>query len=248
MGATMWDKEVADAYDATSAAMFAPAVLDPTVDLLARLAQGGRALEFAIGTGRVGVPLSQRGIEVHGIELSPYMAERLRAKPEADAITVTVGDMTSTRVPGEFSLVYVVWNAINLVTTQEEQTAVFSNAAGHLRSGGRFVVEVVVPPLQRMSTGTRARVLLDEPDHVAIDTLDDLVGQVASSHHWMAVDGRLIHHAAPYRYVWPSELDLMARIAGLELESRHSDWSGSSFTAESENQVVVFNRPTRVSR
>src|SRR3989442_2123687 len=200
--------------------MFDPVVLDPAVDVLLELARGGPALEFAIGTGRVALPLSARGVTVQGIELSPHMAEKLRAKPGADAVTVTIGDMTTTRVSGAFKLVYLVWNAIMNVTTQQEQVAVFANAAAHLESGGCFVVEVVVPQLRRVPPGEAGRVFALDPDHVGIETFDDLVGQVSWSHHWMEVEGRLIRHSAPYRYVWPSELDLMAQLAGFRLRDR----------------------------
>ena len=224
--------------------MFDPAVLDPAVDLLAELAGGGPALELAVGTGRVALPLSERGIEVHGIELSAPMAEQLRAKPGADAVRVTIGDMATTRVPGTFTLVYLVFNTIQNVTTQDEQVAVFDNAAAHLRPGGRFVVEVGVPKLRQMPPTEVGRVFTMQDDHVGIDTIDDLVGQIQSSHHWWTVDGRLVRHSAPYRYVWPSELDLMARLAGLRLRDRWADWHRSPFTSESESQVVVYEKVT----
>lgn len=242
MGSTIWGKDLADAYDATSAAMYDPEILDPTVDLLAELAQGGPVLEFAIGTGRVALPLSERGVEVHGVELSQHMVDQLRQKPGGDGIPVTVGDMTSTRVTGEFKLVYLVWNAIMNVTTQQEQTDVFGTAATHLQRGGRLVIEVIVPQLRRLPVGEVARVFMQDPEHVGIETFDDLVGQIAWSHHWMAINGRLIHHAAPYRYLWPSELDLMAEIAGFRLEHRWADWKRGAFTSASDNQVVVFER------
>jgi SAM-dependent methyltransferase len=243
MGTVEWGQDVAEAYDRTSAAMFDPAVLDPAVDVLVELAGDGRALELAIGTGRVALPLSARGVEVHGIELSPPMAEQLRAKPGARSVPVTVGDMTRTRVPGTFSLVYLVWNTIMNVTTQDEQVAVFENAAAHLEPGGRFVVEVGVPQLRRFPIGEVGRVFSVDADHVGIDTLDDLVGQIQSSHHWWTIDGRPLHHSAPYRYVWPSELDLMARIAGLRLQDRWADWRRARFTSESERQIAVFEKP-----
>jgi len=238
-----WGSEVADVYDVTAANMFDPAVLDPAVDTLAELADGGPALELAIGTGRVALPLSARGIGVHGIELSEPMADKLREKPGSDAIPVSIGDMTSTRVPGSFRLVYIVWNAINNVTTQDEQVAVFENAAAHLDPGGRFVVEVGVPQLRRMPPGEQGRVFTMERDHVGIDTIDDFVGQIQSSHHWMRVDGRLVQHSAPYRYVWPAELDLMARVAGLRLQDRWADWHRNPFTSDSDSQVAVFVKP-----
>ena len=243
MGSVEWGKEIAEVYDATSAAMFEPAVLDSVVSALAELAAGGPALEFAIGTGRVALPLSGRGVPVHGIELSPHMVEQFRAKPGADAIGVTLGDMTSARVEGRFRLVYLVFNTIMNVTTQDEQVAVFANAATHLASGGVFVVEVVVPQLRRLPPTELGRVFVMEDDHVGIETFDDLAGQVTWSHHWMQVEGRLVRHSAPYRYVWPSELDLMARVAGLRLRDRWSGWGRQPFTAESPSQVVVYEKP-----
>jgi SAM-dependent methyltransferase len=242
MGTVLWGPEVAEAYDATSAAMFDPAVLDPAVDALIDLADEGRALELAIGTGRVGLALVARGVEVHGIELSPHMVEQLRAKPGGDDLPVTIGDMTSTRVPGPFALVYLVWNTIMNVTTQDEQVAVFENAAAHLVPGGRFVVEVGVPQLRRYPVDEPRRVSSIDADHVGIDTLDDLIGQIQSSHHWWTIAGRPLQHSAPYRYVWPSELDLMARVAGLRLEDRWAGWDRSPFTSESDSQVAVYQK------
>jgi SAM-dependent methyltransferase len=237
MGSIMWGQEIAEVYDANSAAQFEPSVLDPIVDFLADLASGGPVLEFAVGTGRVALPLSRRGITVHGIELSPHMAEQLLAKPGAEKVPVTVGDMTSTRVQGTFRLVYLVANTIMNVTTQDEQVAVFANAAAHLEAGGYFVVEVGVP--QPQETG---RVFALEPDHVGIETYDDLVGQIASSHHWIEAGGHLVRHSAPYRYVWPSELDLMARIAGLRLRERWAGWDRAPFNSDSKTQVAVFEK------
>ncbi len=212
-------------------------MVDPMVDLLAELAGDGPVLEFAVGTGRIALPLSSRGIAVQGIELSPDMVEQLRAKPGADAVRVTVGDMTTTRLPDRFELVYLVANSIMNVTTQEEQLAVFSNAAAHLLAGGHFVVELMVP---RVPVPAVARVFTLDPDHVGIETFDDLVEQISWSHHWMEVEGRLVRHAAPYRYIWPSELLLMAKIAGFELENRWAAWDRSPFTSESPMQVSIF--------
>ena len=240
VGSVMWHKEIAEVYDETSAAMFEPAVLDPMVDVLAELAGDGAALEFAIGTGRVGLPLAARGVRVHGIELSPDMVEQLRRKPTADAVTVTIGDMTSTRVEGTFSLVYLVYNTITNVTTQDEQVAVFANAAAHLRPGGCFVVEVVVPQLRRLPPGELARVFHLDPAHVAVETFDDLAGQVTWSHHWIDVGGRMVRHSAPYRYVWPSELDLMGRLTGFRLRDRWADWRRTPFGSDSTSQIAVF--------
>jgi SAM-dependent methyltransferase len=237
-----WDRDIAEVYDATYAAMFEPSVLEPIVDLLAELAGGGAALELAVGTGRVALPLSARGVRVQGIELSPHMVEQLRAKPAADAVPVTVGDMTTARVPGTFTLVYLLANTIMNVTTQDEQLAVFANAAAHLDPGGCFVVEVIVPQLRRVPPGEVGRIFRLEPDHVGIETFDDPVGQIAWSHHWISTGGRLVHHAAPYRYVWPSELDLMAKLAGFHVRARWGGWDRSPFTAESASQVAVFEK------
>jgi SAM-dependent methyltransferase len=211
VGSITWGQEFAEAYDAIYAYEAEPSVLDPMVALLAELARGGPALEFAVGTGRVALALSARGVPVTGIELSPHMTEQLRAKPRADTVAVTVGDMTTTRVAGSFKLVYLVANALMNVTTQDEQLAVFANAAAHLESGGCFVVELVVPQLRSVPRGEIGRGFTLAPEHVGIETFDDLVGQVAWSHHWTEVDGRLVRHSAPYRYVWPSELVLMER-------------------------------------
>lgn len=242
MASHVWDSEVAAAYDATSSAMFEPEVLGPAVDFLADLAQGRRALELAVGTGRVALPLSARGVAVHGIELSPHMAERLRAKQGAEAVEVVIGDMTHTRVPGTFQLVYLVWNAIMNVTLQDEQVAVFANAAAHLEPGGAFVVEVIVPQVRRLPPGEFGRVFTLEPQHIGIETFDDLVGQISWSHHWMEISDRLVRSSAPYRYVWPSELDLMARLAGLSLRERWSGWGREPFTSASLSQIVVYEK------
>jgi SAM-dependent methyltransferase len=240
----MWGRDIAEVYDVTSAAMFEPAVLEPIVDALVELTRGGPALEFAIGTGRVALPLRARGVSVQGIELSEHMAEQLRRKPGADAIPVAIGDMSTTRVPGEFALVYLVFNTIMNLTTQDEQIRVFTNAAAHLAPGGVFVVEVLVPQLRRLPPTELGRVFTMDEDHVGIETFDDVEGQISWSHHWMRVDGRLVHHSAPYRYVWPSELDLMARLAGFRLRDRWSGWRREPFTGSSVDQVVVYEKYT----
>ncbi|HUN37725.1 MAG TPA: class I SAM-dependent methyltransferase [Trebonia sp.] len=248
MATKVWGADLAEHYDEGSASMFDPAVLGPTVDVLAELARAaggtlGRALELAVGTGRVALPLAERGVPVAGIELSPHMAQVLRAKPGADAVPVTVGDMTTTRLDGTFTLVYLVFNTIMNVTTQDEQVIVFENAAAHLSQGGRFVVEVGVPTLAGLPGADPGRVFDLSPGHVGIDTLDDPVGQIISSHHWTLIDGAWMQSSAPFRYVWPSELDLMARLAGLRLEHRWSGWDKSPFTAASTTQVAVYLKP-----
>lgn len=242
MTSRVWGEEVAKDYDATSAAMFDPAVLGPTVDYLFELARGGPALEFAVGTGRVALELSARGLSVSGIELSPHMAEQMRTKPGAESMQIAIGDMTTTRVKGSFKLVYLVWNGIMNVTTQDEQVAVFENAAAHLESGGYFVVEVGVPKQDRSPTGEPGHVFAMDDDHVGIDTLDDPVAQILSSHHWFEVNGHLVHGSAPFRYVWPSELDLMARVAGMRLLHRWAGWRKEAFTSESASQIAVFEK------
>lgn len=243
MASIVWDAEIARVHDEVYRSKFEPSVLGPILDLLTKLARGGPALEFAVGTGRVALPLSARGITVHGLELSPHMAEQLLAKPGADVVPVTIGDMTTTRVPGAFTLVYLVANTIMNVTTQDDQLAVFANAAAHLEPGGCFVVEVIVPQLRRVPPGETARVFTLDRDHVGIETFDDLAGQIAWSHHWIEVGGRLVRHSAPYRYVWPSELNLMAKLAGFRLRDRWAAWDRTPFTADSPSQVAVFEKP-----
>lgn len=211
--------------------------------LLAGLAADGEALEFAIGTGRIALPVGARGLTVSGIELSPHMIEQLRRKPGAERIRVVEGDMAQARIEGDFALVYLIYNTLMNLTTQDEQVAVFANAAAHLRPGGCFLVELVVPQLQRIAPGEPGRVFQLEPDHIGIETFDDPVGQISHSHHWMQMDGRLVRHSAPYRYVWPAELDLMARLAGLRLRDRWADWHRGAFAADSISAISVFEKP-----
>jgi SAM-dependent methyltransferase len=237
-----WGQELADVYDSVYAEASTPEVLRPMVDVLANLSGPDMALEFGAGTGRVALALSDRGVQVHGIELSKPMAERLRRKPGAEKVPVVIGNMTITRVPGRFRLVYLVANTIMNVTTQDEQLAVFHNAAAHLDAGGVFVVAVIVPQLREVPVGARGRVFTLDPDHIGVETFNDPVGQIAWSHHWMVVDGRLMQHSAPFRYVWPSELDLMARLAGFRLLDRWADWRQTPFTADSREQVVVYQK------
>lgn len=236
--------DVAARYDATLGYMNAPEELDPTVDVLSELAGDGAALEFAIGTGRVALPLAARGVTVTGIELSPSMVEQLRAKPGGDAIDVTTGDMTNTEVEGTFRLVYLVYNTIGNVETQERQIACFVNAAAHLEPGGWFVVEVGVPDLRRLVPGSDAIVFSHAPGYVGYDRYVDLVAQQAVSHHFVADDSGAREVRTPFRYVWPSELDLMARLAGLTLRHRWGGWDRSSFTGDSRSHISVWQKPT----
>ena len=240
----MWGEETAARYDADSAERFAPEVLDPTVDRLERLADDGPALELAIGTGRVGVPLAARGVPVTGIELSEPMVAQLRRKVDEEQIPVHVGDMATTVVPGAgtFSLVYLVWNSISNLRTQTEQVQCFRNAAHHLRPGGRFVIDLWVPPIQRLAPGEMAVPMVIGDGHLVFDTYD-LVTQGCTSHHYRRQDdGSVRYGAGHFRYIWPAECDLMAQLAGMQLESRWADWNGSPFTATSESHVSVWRR------
>jgi SAM-dependent methyltransferase len=232
----------AQEYDTDAAGMFDPAVIDPAVDVLAGLARGGRALEFAVGTGRLALPLSQRGVEVHGIDLSPDMVAQLRAKPGSEGIAVTIGDIATTVVEGRFRLVYLVYNTIENLTTQEEQIECFGNAARHLEPGGFFVLEVEVPQLQRLPPGETVRVFTASPTRLGFDELDVATQSGVSHHHWIA-DGERATFSVPYRYAWPSELDLMARLAGLTLYARWRDWNGEPFTSGSAKHVSVWEKP-----
>jgi SAM-dependent methyltransferase len=237
----LWDEKTAGRYDEDSAEMFAPEVLDPTVAFLAELAGDGSALELAIGTGRVGVPLLRRGVPVTGIELSEPMAAQLRTKAGEAELPVVVGDMATTRVPGEFSLVYLVFNTIANLRTQAEQVACFRNAARHLLPDGRFVIELWVPQIHRLGTGTVVPMRAD-PDYLLVDPYD-LVTQQGTSHHYVTeADGSVTYAASNFRYLWPTECDLMAQLAGLELEARYADWDRSPFTADSESHVSVWRR------
>ncbi|NJP51794.1 class I SAM-dependent methyltransferase [Streptomyces sp. SBST2-5] len=240
----IWDSEAARRYDTPGTGMFAPDVLGPTVDRLARLADGGPALEFAIGTGRVAVPLAERGVPVTGIELSAPMVERLRTKADEATIPVIIGDMATTAAPGEYSLVYLVYNTISNLLTQEEQVQCFRNAARHLRPGGRFVIELGVPDLRRLPPGRKATVWHAEDGYIGLDTYDTLNQQLVSHHFHYDESGQARLYRSPHRYIWPSELDLMGRLAGFELESRHADWLGSEFTAESTSHVSVYRLPS----
>jgi SAM-dependent methyltransferase len=236
----VWNREAAQDYDTPGTGMFAPEVLGPAVDRLAELAGAGRALEFAIGTGRVAVPLAGRGVPVAGIELSGPMIEQLRTKADETAIPVIAGDMTTARAPGAYTLVYLVYNAISNLPTQAEQVACFRNAARHLTPGGRFVIELWVPQLRTLPPGQPATVWASEPGYIGLDTYDVLHQQVVSHHFRFGAGQEARLFRSPHRYIWPSELDLMAQLAGFELEARHADWAGAEFTAESPSHVSVY--------
>ncbi len=230
-------------YDDSTGRQFDPAVIRMTVDLLAELAGDGGALELAIGTGRIGLPLAERGVPVAGIELSEEMAARLRAKDTGGMVDLTIGDMTTTRVDGRFRLVYLVFNTIGNVFTQDNQVACFVNAAAHLEPGGCFVIEVGVPDLRRLPPGEDALVFSHAPGYVGYDRYTDLVAQQAMSHHFVSTGTDVHESRTPFRYVWPSELDLMARCAGMTLRDRWADWDRSPFTGESESHVSVWQKP-----
>jgi len=236
-----WGEDTAATYDADDAAMFSDEVLGPTVDVLVELAAGRRALEFAAGTGRVALALSARGIDVAGIELSEAMTARLQAKPGSDRVPITIGDMATTRVPGEFGLVYLVYNTITNLLTQDEQVACFANAAAHLVPGGCFLIEVFVPQLRLLPPG-RTTVAFEVADaHVGVDEYDAVTQRLVSHH---ARPGRPFARSY-HRYAWPAEYDLMARLAGLELHARWADWHRRPFTADSPSHVSVWRKPER---
>jgi hypothetical protein len=236
-----FDERIAKSYDAKWPELFEPAVLDPAVRFLADLAETSAALELGIGTGRIAIPLSQRGVRVHGIDLSPDMVAQLQGKPGTDDIGVTIGDFAITRVGGTFKLAYLVRNTIMNLTTQDEQVACFRNAAAQLEPRGCFVIEVGVPGLQRLPPGETVRAFTVTPTHLGFDEYD-VATQIAFSHHYWVVDGQLETLSAPFRYVWPSELDLMARLAGMTLRERWSDWTREPFTSDSRQHVSVWEK------
>jgi SAM-dependent methyltransferase len=242
MAEGFFGESVAAKYDQSSAAMFDPAVVEPVVDVLAGFAGDGGALEFAVGTGRIALPLAERGVRVAGIDDSDAMLARLREKPGAERIEAVLGDMTETRVDGEFSLVYLVFNTIGNLTTQDAQVACFENAARHLRSGGRFVIETGVPALQQLPVGQTIVPFHAGPGGLGFDVYD-VVTQNFSSQHYVFEDGRVETGHVDFRYAWPAEFDLMARIAGMRLEHRWAGWDRAPFTAVSSAHVSVYQKP-----
>jgi SAM-dependent methyltransferase len=235
-------EDVAARYDESSADMFDPAVLEPTVSFLAQLAGDGAALELGIGTGRIALPLSERGVRVVGIDLSEAMVAKLREKPGAERIEVAIGDFATTQVEGTFSLAYVVFNTIGNLTSQDAQVACFQNAAAHLEPGGCFVIELGVPGLRTLPPGERFQVFEFVPEHIGIDEYD-VMNQGLISHHLSRGEGAWELVSMPFRYVWPAELDLMARLAGMTLRERWSDWNQEPFTSESTKHVSVWEKP-----
>ena len=232
-------ERVAAGYDEDSAGMFDPAVVGPAVELLTELAGDGSALEFAIGTGRIALPLAERGVRVVGIDSSEAMLDRLRAKPGAERVEAMVGDMAATRVDGEFSLVYLVFNTIFNLVTQDGQVACFENAAAHLQSGGRFVIEARVPELQRLPLGQTVLPWRADPDGMSYYVYDTVTQRLNGQHYHFA-DGRVQPSPIEMRYAWPAELDLMARLAGMRLERRWAGWRREPFTALSPAHVSAY--------
>jgi SAM-dependent methyltransferase len=236
----IWDIEAAKNYDTPGTGMFAPDVLGPVVDRLAALAGNGGALEFAIGTGRVAIPMRERGVPVSGIELSQPMVDQLRKKADEKTIPVVIGDMATATVTGSFALVFLVFNGISNLLTQAEQVACFHNAARHLTKGGRFVIELWVPELPGQAPAAQAIVGQSRSGYMLVDTMD-VASQQLVSHHFEFSDGKeTTLFRSPHRFIWPSELDLMGQLAGFELESRHADWSGTPFTSAARSHVSIY--------
>ncbi len=235
-------EEIAAAYDRSGGAEFDPATIAATVDFLAGLAGAGRALELGIGTGRIALPLAARGVPVHGIDLSRAMVEWLRAKPGGDRIDVTIGDFSTACVEGSFSLAYLVFNTIENLTTQAAQVACFANVAAHLEPGGRFVIECAIPDLRKLPFSENAVVFDLSEDHWGIDEYD-VANQGLISHHFTRVGGGVEYSAGPFRYVWPSELDLMAQLAAMRRMERWADWNRGPFTSESRKHISVWEKP-----
>jgi len=240
-----FDDRVAATYDETAGELFDPAVVERTVAFLAELVGTGRALELGSGTGRIALPLAARGVEVHGIELSRAMTARLRGKPGGEEIGVTIGDFATAKVDGQadgtFRLAYLVRNTIMNLTTQAAQVACFRNVAAHLEPGGRFVIEVLVPGLQRLPPGETFQVFHVSDSHWGIDEYD-VANQRLTSHHLRILDGRLDRQSIPFRYAWPAELDLMAQLAGMRLRDRWAGWKREPFTSDSRQHVSVWEK------
>ena len=244
MPETHFDEWIAARYESLWPELFDPAVVEPAVRFLAELTATGPALEFGIGTGRVAVPLSRRDVRVHGIELSAAMVAQLRAQPGGADIGTTIGDFATATAGGPFALVYLLRNTITNLTTQDEQVQAFRNAAAHLRPGGCFVIENYVPELRRLPPGETTRVFAATSTHLGFEEYD-VAAQLAVSHHYWTIGGRLKTFSSPHRYAWPSELDLMARLAGLTLRERWADWNRTPFTGESRSHVSVWELPAR---
>jgi SAM-dependent methyltransferase len=241
MAQTYFDERVAARYERYWPGLFEPAAIDPVVSFLAGLAGDGGALELGVGTGRLALPLSRRGVRVHGIELSPAMVARLRAQPGADAVGVTIGDFATTAVGGTFRVAYLVRNTITNLTSQDEQAECFRTVAAQLEPGGCFVIENYIPQLQRLPPGETVRVFAATPAHLGFERYD-LAAQIAVSYHWWLIDGQVETFSSPHRYLWPAELDLMAKIAGMTLRERWSNWQREPFTGDSTMHISVWEK------
>lgn len=238
------DPAVAAIYDEGHADRFENDIVTQTVDVLLELADGGSVVEFAVGTGRLALPLAKRGAQVHGIDFSEPMLAELRTKPGAEQISLTVGDMTSTHVCSDASLVYLVFNTIGNLRAQDAQVACFQNASAHLAPGGRFVIELVTPQVHTLPAGQTIRPFDVSEHHLGFDEYIDPVNQILVSHHYYIDGGQARTLSGAFRYVWPSELDLMAQLAGMKLEHRWADWDRREFTADSGSHVSVWRKPT----
>ena len=238
---THFDEWTARNYSRLWPEVFHPDVLDQAVEFLAELAAAGPALEFGVGTGRVAIPLARRGMQVSGIELSQAMVDELQ-RQGAPAVEVIVGDFATASIDRRFTLVYLLRNTITNLTSQDEQVAAFANAAAHLEPGGCFVIENYIPKIQHLPPGETRHVFVATADHVGVEEYD-LAAQIAVSRHWWLFDGELKTFASPHRYVWPSELDLMAKMAGMTLRERWTDWHRAPFTADSPRHVSVWEKP-----
>jgi SAM-dependent methyltransferase len=242
MAETHFDEWIATRYATLWPELFDPAMVEPAVSFLAELTAAGPALELGIGTGRIAIPLSRRNVRVHGIELSPAMVAQLRAQPGGSDIPVTTGDLATATAGGPFALVYLLRNTITNLTTQDEQVQAFRNAAAHLRPGGCFVIENYIPKVRSLPPGETIYLFTATPAHLGFEEYD-VASQIAVSHHYWAIEGQLKTFSSPHRYVWPPELDLMARLAGLSLRERWADWNRTPFTSESRSHISVWDIP-----
>lgn len=238
----LWDTEAAQHYDSPGEGPFDETLLEQTTGRLADLAAGGAALEFAVGTGRVAIPLLRRGVPVVGIEASQAMITRLREKVDAERLQVIHGDMATTRVDGDFSLVYLVFNTIGNLLTQQAQIDCFRNAAAHLPPGGRFVIELWVPRFGELDSGRNGALQVADDGYVLVDMVDPVTQHLISCHFRFGDGPTAQLTRTPHRYIWPSELDLMARMAGFDLESRYADWACARFTGSSTSHVSTYTR------
>jgi SAM-dependent methyltransferase len=236
-----FDEWIAQRYETLWPELFDEALIAATVSTLVDLADTGPALEFGVGTGRIALPLSRAGVEVHGIELSPSMVARLRAQPGGSSVQFTIGDFATETVGEKFRLVYLLRNTITNPTTQAGQIDAFRNAARHLRAGGYFLIENYVPALRLLPPGQTTRVFTATATHLGYEDYD-LAAQIAVSHHWWTVDGAMRTFSSTHRYVWPSELDLMAQIAGMTLRARWGGWQQDPFTEQSSSHVTVWQK------